>query len=186
MKKNNKGFFLAETIVVLALVTTVIAFVYPNVSKLYENYNTRIKYYDQTEDLLLLQEVYESYKDEIKNKVRKEDHCGKSYDVGLVNYDNGAYNINTLITRSDVTNTIKISNKIGDLELVYIANYMGNPRYEKLYGFNRYLKRLRKSSNDTTSYRLIGVFRERDSGNNILEERYASIRIDNPFGRMCN
>ena len=57
MKKNNKGFFLAETIVVLALVTTVIAFVYPNVSKLYENYNTRIKYYDQTEDLGVLQEV---------------------------------------------------------------------------------------------------------------------------------
>ena len=185
MKKNNKGFFLAETIVVLALVTTVIAFVYPNVSKLYENYNTRIKYYDQTEDLLLLQEVYESYKDEIKNKVRKEDYCGKNYE-GLVDINNGAYNINRLITRGNVNNAIEISDKIGDLELVYIANYMGNPRYEKLYGFNRYLKRLRKSSYDTTSYRLIGIFRKRDSSNNILEERYASIRIDNPFGRMCN
>lgn len=173
MKKNNKGFFLAETIVVLALVTTVIAFVYPNVSKLYENYNTRIKYYDQTEDLLLLQEVYESYKEEIKNKVRKEDYCGKSYN-----------NIVKLITINE-SGTIKSTSKIGDLETVYIANYMGNLN-DSNYGFNRYLKRLRKSSNDTTSYRLIGIFRKKDSNNNILEERYASIRIDNPFGRMCN
>ena len=54
MKKNNKGFFLAETIVVIALVTTVMAFVYPNVTKLYDNYVNRTKYYDQTEDLYTL------------------------------------------------------------------------------------------------------------------------------------
>ena len=62
MKKNNKGFFLAETIVVIALVTTVMAFVYPNVSKLNENYKNRTKYYDQTEDLYALEAVYDSMK----------------------------------------------------------------------------------------------------------------------------
>ncbi len=51
MKKNNKGFFLAETIVIVALVTTVMAFVYPNVSKLYTTYKNRTNYYDQPEDL---------------------------------------------------------------------------------------------------------------------------------------
>ena len=54
------------------------------------------------------------------------------------------------------------------------------------YGFNRYLKRLRKSSNDTTSYRLIGIFRKRDARNKITEERYASIRIDNPHSKICS
>ena len=60
MKKNNKGFFLAETIVVIALVTTVMAFVYPNVSKINENYNNRTKYYDQTEDLYALKAIYDA------------------------------------------------------------------------------------------------------------------------------
>ena len=205
MKKNNKGFFLAETIVVLALVTTVIAFVYPNVSKLYENYNTRIKYYDQTEDLLLLQEVYESYKDDIKsaNEAKKkpgeQKYCGHNYtDDG--NHDDGQYEIETFITtRQSLANDSRYKSymkyaNIGDLKAVYITNYMGNPRYTKLYGLNRYLKRLRKSSNDTTSYRLIGLFRKCNSdtcsdapnATNVTEERYASIKIDNPFSRMCD
>ena len=62
MKKNENGFFLAETIIVLALVTTFMAFVFPNVSKLYDNYKTRIKYYDQTEDIIFLSEVYKKNK----------------------------------------------------------------------------------------------------------------------------
>ncbi len=204
MKKNDKGFFLAETIVVLALVTTVIAFVYPNVSKLYENYNTRIKYYDQTEDLLLLQEVYESYKDDIKsaNVAKKSGtetaYCGHNY-KNDGNSADGQYEIETFITtRQSLANSyssyMKYAN-IGDLKAVYITNYMGNPRYTKLYGLNRYLKRLRKSSNDTTSYRLIGLFRkcsgsdtcdDNPNATNVIEERYASIKIDNPFSRMCN
>ena len=57
MKKNNKGFFLAETIVMIALVTSIMAFVYPNVSKLYENYKDRVVYYDQTEDIYKLKYV---------------------------------------------------------------------------------------------------------------------------------
>ena len=54
MKKNNRGFFLVEAIVIIALVTIIMAYVYPNVAKLYENYENRAKYYDQTEDLFLL------------------------------------------------------------------------------------------------------------------------------------
>ena len=71
MKKNNKGFFLAETIVVIALVTTVMAFVYPNVTKLYENYKNRANYYDQTEDLYALRAVYDLLENEYINFVDK-------------------------------------------------------------------------------------------------------------------
>lgn len=69
MKKNNKGFFLAETIVVIALVTTVMAFVYPNVTKLYENYKNRANYYDQTEDLYALRAVYNLFENDTINFV---------------------------------------------------------------------------------------------------------------------
>lgn len=71
MKKNSKGFFLAETIVVIALVTTVMAFVYPNVTKLYENYKNRTNYYDQTEDLYALRAVYKLLESEYINFVDK-------------------------------------------------------------------------------------------------------------------
>lgn len=60
-RSNNKGYFLAETIVVIALVTSVMAYVFPNVTKVYDNYNNRTKYYDQTEDIFMLKAIAEYY-----------------------------------------------------------------------------------------------------------------------------
>lgn len=158
MKKNNKGFFLAETIVVIALVTTVMAFVYPNVTKLYDNYKNRTKYYDQTEDLYTLRAVYDYFINEgngtiIKNKTTENDKIGCKI--------------------IDDLNDGKIENPILSslgIDELYIVNYMQTPSSTN-YNFNKYLKRLKKTTYDKDSYRLIGVF------NN---ERYASIRIDNP------
>ena len=129
--KNNKGFFLAETIVMIALVTTIMAFVYPNVSKLYENYKNRVMYYDQTEDLYALRAYYELNKTTINDKTEVgENDCKK-----LVCSDN----LDELMPEE-----------------------------------------LKKSTNDTSSYRLIGVF------NVDGKKRYASIKIDNPnIGITC-
>ena len=69
MKKNNKGFFLAETIVIIALVTTVMAFVYPNVAKLYENYKNKASYYDQTQDIYTLKTVYRYLLDNVLDEL---------------------------------------------------------------------------------------------------------------------
>ena len=52
--KNNKGFFLVEAIVIISLVTIVMAFVYPNISKLYQNYTNASTIYDQTEYIYFL------------------------------------------------------------------------------------------------------------------------------------
>lgn len=289
MKKNNKGFFLAETIVVIALVTTVMAFVYPNVSKLNENYNNRTKYYDQTEDLYVLKATYSLLEEEYINFIDAptssdvdinkfvsttflgfftfkpgkssnntkgsagcldyskdlsyEDkdsdvYCNdvktcnftnmlKIYDdksIGSLNNsgfekaldyirknnnnraNNGSsndYNNNDYFTCLGdfygLSNSLNLDTKGGaglqckttkqtyinffsntELKELYIANYMGNPSSSN-YNFNKYLKRLKKTSNDTVSYRLIGVFK---NGN---ETRYASIKIDNPNpNRNCN
>ena len=60
MKNKNMGFFLAETIVMIALVTSVMAFVFPNISKLYINFENKVKYYDQPEDIYYLMAYYKA------------------------------------------------------------------------------------------------------------------------------
>ena len=161
MKNNNKGFFLAETIVVIALVTTVMAFVYPNVSKLYENYKNKALYYDQPEDLYVLKAYSEILKTEIE-KVTKD--------------TTGVIGCKTFTNKEEIT----VTTKFGNIEKLYITGYMTEVS-DNDYNFNKYLKRLKKTTYDSASYRLIGVFKVDDKA------RYASIKIDNPNpNRNCN
>ena len=173
--KNNKGFFLAETIVVIALVTTVIAFVYPNISKLNENYKNRTKYYDQTEDLYTLKAIYGTM--EITDSGITYTENSEEYKLNI--FDKYITDTSTADSRgtkiiNDLKDITTDAVKINGLEELYIASYMANLSDENNYNFNKYLKRLKKTTNDTSAYRLIGVFKD---GN---ETRYASIKIDNP------
>jgi type II secretory pathway pseudopilin PulG len=185
MKKNNKGFFLAETIVVIALVTTVMAFVYPNVSKLNENYNNRTKYYDQTEDLYALKAIYDAMEHTDSGKTytyteNSEVYNLNKFDVHITDC-NDVDNKCTPDSRGTKTFGLTKITDIGSfgatgingLDKLYIASYMANLS-DSNYNFNKYLKRLRKSTNDPSAYRLIGIFKENN------ETRYASIKIDNP------
>ena len=168
--KNNKGFFLAETIVMIALVTTIMAFVYPNVSKLYENYKNRVMYYDQTEDLYALRAIYEIHKVKINDTTKKA-----GSDVIGCNYSLGKTKINGIT-------------EINELEEIYIASYMQSLE-DTNYNFNRYLKRIKKSTNDQSAYRLVGVFKVNHDNDAATPDiiRYASIKIDNPnTNRSCN
>lgn len=175
MKKNNKGFFLAETIVVIALVTTVMAFVYPNVTKLYENYKNRANYYDQTEDLYVLKAVYEANKDTIDKNTEGADNCI----IEDIYAEKGGGNISYL----QKTN---VPNKPPILDKLYISSYMSTLSSDN-YNFNKYLKRLKKTTYDVGAYRLIGIFEKKDGSGKIIETRYASIKIDNPNpDRYCN
>lgn len=177
--KNNKGFFLAETIVVIALVSTVMAFVYPNVSKLYSNYKNRIKCYDRTEDLYVLKAIYDAMEDSDSGKKYTE----SGVDYNLNNFDTYITNVGEHDSRGTINfgDELKEITTIGSfgatgingLDKLYIASYMGNPS-DSNYNFNKYLKRLKKTTNDPSAYRLIGVFKYGE------ERRYASIKIDNP------
>lgn len=149
MKKNNKGFFLAETIIIVALVTTVMAFVYPNVSKLYDNYKNTSLYYDQTEDLYTLKAYSEVYATDI---------IGKCND--LINLPEG----------SSFSYNICEGNCGMGIKTLFIYKYMDSPSpSDANYNFNKYLKRLKKTSNDQKACRLVGVF---DGG------KFASIKIE--------
>lgn len=208
MKKNNKGFFLAETIVVIALVTTVMAFVYPNVTKLYDNYVNRTKYYDQTEDLYVLIAIrdYFDRKSDDGNMMLYEltdegcseiDNLKMFFDVNInigksghfyKTGDNGQ--TETLCDSGEGSSCVDVSKDLEEsgLKEVYITGYMASLSSNN-YNFNRYLKRMKKTTYDSSSYRLIGVFEKKDSNDNnkVIEVRYASIKIDNPNPyRDCN
>lgn len=161
MKNNNKGFFLAETIVMIALVTTVIAFLYPNISKLYENYNNRVRYHDQTEDLYTLKAVseYMNANDGIKCGGTK---CNTPNETDIKVVDSDSFP------------------RIGGLTELYITKYMNSPKKSSDPEFNKYLHRLKKTHNDRSSYRLIGVFEkkiENERGKTVTIKKYASIKI---------
>lgn len=176
MKKNSKGFFLAETIVMVALVTTVIAFVYPNVSKIYNNYKNQALYYDQTEDLYFLKQIYEINKDNSFSK----SYCNKWHIVsgtnintittwdGFNNYKNNLDYINKYSFTSDFIEDEKYYTDF----YVYILDYMGTYSSDN-YNFNKYLKRMKKTTNDPNAERLVGVFKISDG-----TTRYASIKIN--------
>ena len=71
--------------------------------------------------------------------------------------------------------------RIGGIDQLYITSYMTNLSSSN-YNFNKYLKRMKKTTNDKPAYRLIGVF---TSGS---ETRYASIKVENPNANRssCN
>ena len=180
MKKNSKGFFLAETIVMIVLVTTVMAFVYPNVSKIYDNYKNNVLYYDQTEDLFVLKAVYESKKekidkktknDEIKTNLELNNNCAATLDTNSNSNGLGIYN-----GSHDVDSA-------NGLEKLYIVGYMtyptaGNDSLNDEYNFQRYLSRMKKTTYSPDDFRLIGKFCEKFESNKCTGNiRYASIRI---------
>lgn len=183
MKKNNKGFFLAETIVVIALVTTVMAFVYPNVSKLNENYNNRTKYYDQTEDLYALKAIYDAMEHTDSGKTYTENsevYNLNKFDVHITDCNDVDNKCTPDSRGTETLNLTEITDiesfgatGINGLKNLYVASYMADLSDDN-YNFNKYLKRLKKTTNDPSAYRLIGIFEHGE------ERRYASIKIDNP------
>lgn len=256
MKKNSKGFFLAETIIMIALVTTVIAFLYPNVSKLYENYINRLTRYDQPQDIYVLRaieeyitsdaEIYKCFIDRVHVEIQTDNNlenlktiyyesdnyllernaeservtsCDKYLPSMRIDEANDKINFtysypenkdleleysyevdenktssitvpHYLIKKPNDTNplrkegkyVIELFNQLNDL---YISKYMDTPSTNvsnNNYGrnsssFNKYLRQMKKTTNSPNSYRLIGIFRTRDDKGNIVDERYASIRM---------
>ena len=198
---NKKGYFLAETIVVIALVTTIVAYVFPNVLSIYNNYKNTSLYYDQTKDIYTLKAVYEYMLDtDVASRTEPSNPVGwvssnathdyisyYTYFWGTTSegYDINSYPDNTGVGCANLDsltpiNSIPVTITGSDLQALYIISYMNDANSDK-YNFNLYLKRLKKNTTDNSSYRLIGVFKD---GNN---ERYASIKIENPNPkRNCN
>lgn len=182
MKKNSKGFFLAETIVMVALVTTVMAFVYPNVSKIYDNYKNQALYYDQTEDIYLLKAYHLSAIDYMSDKSfgRYDDfkvYYNKYFCEGGSQKSNISLdNMLPLYPENPKNDTPEAYNQgyIGEDEIyIYISKYMSTPK-DNNYNFNKYLKRLKKTTYDNDAFRII--LKKFDAQKEVWS--YASIKVD--------
>ena len=114
MKKNSRGFFLAETIIVLAVVTTAIAFVLPNVTKVYENYKNTTKYYDQTKDIYALKAIAGVMETKINNETKYDGKLGcKTFSMKK----------NIIIS---ATSEVRAAQTL-ELDKLYIIDYLENP-----------------------------------------------------------
>ena len=183
MKKNNKGFFLAETIVVLALVTTVVVFVSANVPNLYKNYKLQIESYDRTEDIYLLKAIYEANKSTIDNATKGNCDGEVKEEIGQKKYeDTGTLSSPSAATELDSPTITSLPSGYSSSSF-YLTGYLTTLSDTNDYKFNKYLKRIKKTSNFKADYRLIGKLK------NGGKTTYASIRIENPDilgNRGCN
>ena len=198
MKKNKNGFFLAETIIMIALVTTVIAFLYPNISKLYENYNNRLNHYDQVQDIYVLRAIEDYLVNDstgLQCMIERASFIGKEpeeFDADInirrIYFPSAPYESSYLGYRGEANErdgdcdslikTLVDDNIIGNetgLYKLYITGYMKSPK-SIFPEFNKYLSRLKKTTNSPTAYRLIGVFKGESAGSTD-DDRYASIKI---------
>lgn len=164
MKKNNKGFFLIETIVVITIITTIMAFVFPNVSNLYDNFNKQSRYYDQPEDIMTLRAIYHMCQEQIDKEIKEK---------GCLNYNNLT---DIKIENETITNNINVT--------LYYAGYTSD--FDDLEkddsDFKQYLSRLKKNNYNPTAYefRLIGIFEDEKH-----IKRYASIKMDGVRIEAC-
>ncbi|MEG2620941.1 MAG: hypothetical protein RSA10_02470 [Bacilli bacterium] len=185
MKSNNKGFFLAETIVILALVTVIMAFVYPNVSKVYSSFKNKAYKYDQIEDIYTLLAIKDSKEidqftssdcngvDVIGAKVLNND-C-----INIPLQGNPASGIEMEITKWMSTNSWLPGFTI---EGLYLTSYSANKINADLdLNLKKYVNKMQNYDANKYDYRLIGVFKQGE------QKRYASIKYENPNpNRGCN
>lgn len=164
MKNNNKGFFLAEAIVMITLVTVVMAYVYPNVSNLYGNFKNRTKYWDQPEDIYALKNI------------KNDSTCISDMKNATSDLSNNLSNNLSNKLSNDLTNC----HGTAYFDKTYVTKYLSNPEFtgtsaEKSMekSFNEYLKKMKRTTNDPDAYRLIGVI-----GDGTKPYRYVSIKVD--------
>ena len=170
MKKNNKGFFLAETLIVISLVTLILAFVYPNLSKLYDTFKLKTNYYDQIQDLQALKTLDYVYNGEIDSICNSFKESG-NFDIKVLDFQEAFKSYGNNFPYASVNNEMKLSN-------LYISSYMikntsgSVDNIKEDYGLNAYIKRIRLNK-VTGNCRLIGKFKVMVDG--VEEYRYASI-----------
>ena len=133
-----------------------------------------MKYYDQTEDIYVLKAVYENLKaiNSASLTYSCPDPC-ESLDNSTL--DDNAVKILAYNGNDYSSNKASEWWRANGLSKLYIVKYLAEPSDNNL-SFNRYLKRMKRTTNDVSAYRLIGVFDTLEGGS-VKSHRYASIKI---------
>jgi Tfp pilus assembly protein PilE len=148
MKLNNRGFFLAETIVAVAIVATVLVIFYSQISVLYRNYERNAKY--NTVEALHAARNISTYIDQ--NYVDKPigsliTASTPLIDITTYDFDTTGY-YDSLISNLNIKSVYFSSYNINDL----ITNYT---TYNIGASFLDFLRTLRVITDKTNTYRVI-------------------------------
>lgn len=129
---NNKGFMMAEVIIVSAIVLTLLTTVYISFSKLYTLYLTRIDYYDVVS---LYELAY--YRDVLIEKEKMQDNLNRAKDgaIDITRASDDTYKV--LLVNNKKSNDIKskvsslgISNKFSDyIDYLSQSDFLVNTNY---------------------------------------------------------
>lgn len=152
-KLDNKGFFLAETIVVVGIVATVLALFYSQISVLYSNYTRNAKY-NTVESIHAVHNV-KTYVSQNYNATLLTDLAASSMpllDITNYAFDTSGYYSN-LIGSLNVRKIYFSLYNINDL----ITNYA---TYDIDASFIDYLKTLKVKTEKANTYRLIIILND--------------------------
>jgi Tfp pilus assembly protein PilE len=148
IKMSNKGFFLAETIVAVAIVATVLVIFYTQISSLYRNYERNAKY--NTVEALHAARNISTYIDQnytdkpIGNLITTDTPL---IDITSYDFDTTGY-YDSLISNLNIKNVYFSSYNINNL----ITNYTS---YNIGASFLDFLRTLRVINDKTNTYRVI-------------------------------
>jgi Tfp pilus assembly protein PilE len=148
IKMNNKGFFLAETIVAVTIVAAVLVIFYTQISVLYRNYERNGKYY--TVEALHAARNISTYIDQnytdkpIGNSITS---ANPIIDITNYSFDTTGYYI-SLVNNLNIKKVFFSSYNINDV----ITNYTN---YNINASFLDFLRTLKVISDKTNTYRVI-------------------------------
>lgn len=164
MIKNNKGYFLAEALVVTSLVTLVILLIYPQITKRYETQKTKLSSYNRVEDIYKVRDIIYN----IKNS-NNESFFDSIDSATITNLDDESikyFEIDNFLTQGQKT--------FYEVDSIYLLKYnVPAITTELSNNLLKYIKNIRVATKDSGDYRVIIVF-------NTVEKSYktyATIRL---------
>lgn len=150
MKKlNTKGFFMIETIVVIAIAATILVILYSQINVLFKNYERNAKY-NTVESIYAVRNIKtyidENYTEDLLTDLTTS---GPIFDITAYDFDvNGYYD--SLVTHSNIKKVYFTPYNINDV----IASYAD---YDINAAFLNYLKTIKVSDEKADTYRIIVI-----------------------------
>lgn len=161
-KLSNKGFFLAETIVVVGIVATILVVFYSQISTFYDNYERNAKY-NTVESIHAARniEIYIKQSDTTTLINNFTSSGTPLYDITNYSFDSTGY-YNDLISNLDIKAVYFTSYNINDV----ITNYAS---YNINASFIDFLKTQRASSDKANTYRIIVALNNGNYASTVVE-----------------
>lgn len=122
MKMNKKGFMLAEVVIVAAVISTVLIFMYISINRMSNAYDTRNRYYDidAMQVAMEINDTLDNSYDEVEYYIKIPNNNR------LINFYNGNNNFNNTVAAYYIkSNMVSITELYDSLEIdAYLKEYI--------------------------------------------------------------